>query len=41
MLDCLRVVEPPHNYLETEEEKNKRIASQWDSVCAFEASYDW
>ncbi len=41
MLDCLRVVEAPHSYLETEEEKNKRIASQWDSECAFEADYDW
>lgn len=41
MLDCLRVVEAPHSYLETEEEKNKRIASQWDSDCSFEAETDW
>jgi hypothetical protein len=41
MLDCLRVVEAPHSYLETEDEKNKRIASQWDTECAFEADYNW
>ena len=41
VLDCLRVIQPPHSYLESVEERNKRIAAQWDSACAFEADYDW
>jgi len=41
VLDCLRVIMPPHSYMESIEEKNKRIAAQWDSACAFEADYDW
>ena len=41
VLDCLRVIQPPHSYDETIEERNKRIAAQWDSACAFEADYDW
>ena len=41
VLDCLRVIQPPHSYSETIEEKNKRIAAQWDTSCAFEADYDW
>jgi hypothetical protein len=40
MLDCLRKIHAPHNYIETEEEKNKRIMAQWDSSCSFEASTD-
>ena len=41
MLDCLRAVHPPHGYEETNEEKNRRIAAQWDTACSFEADYDW
>ena len=41
VLDCLRVIQPPHSYTESIEERNKRIAAQWDSACAFEADYDW
>ena len=41
MLDCLRVIEPPNNVVETEEQKNMRIAAQWDTTCAFEADNDW
>ena len=41
VLDCLRVIQPPHSYTETADEKNKRIAAQWDTACAFEAEYDW
>lgn len=41
VLDCLRVIQPPHSYIETIDERNKRIAAQWDTACAFEADYDW
>jgi len=41
VLDCLRVIQPPHNYIESIDEKNKRISAQWDSNCAFEADYNW
>ena len=41
ILDCLRVIPPPHYYVETVDEKNKRLAAQWDTQCAFEAEYNW
>jgi len=41
MLDCLRYIEPPHFVEETEEQKNLRIAAQWDTSCAFESSSNW
>jgi hypothetical protein len=41
MLDCLRVIEPPHFVEETEEQKNLRLAAQWDTSCAFEANSNW
>jgi len=41
MLDCLRIIDPPHNFQETEEQSNLRIAAQWDSSCAFEADSLW
>jgi len=41
MLDCLRIIEPPHFKEETEDEKNKRLAAQWDTSCAFEAQFNW
>ena len=41
MLDCLRVIEPPHFVEETEEQKNLRLAAQWDTSCAFESSSEW
>ena len=41
MLDCLRVIEPPHSVEETEEQKNLRLAAQWDTSCAFEANGTW
>jgi len=36
-LDCLRVSLSPMDQDETEEQKTRRIASQWDSDCSFEA----
>ena len=36
-LDCLRVSLSPVDQDETEEQKARRIASQWDSDCSFEA----
>ena len=39
-LDCLRVIPPPTNQ-ESELEKNKRLAAQWDSSCSFESTQDW
>lgn len=36
-LDCLRVALSPVDQDETEEQKIKRLASQWDSDCSFEA----
>ena len=41
MLDCLRRINAPHNYIETENEKNARIMAQWDSSCSFETSTDY
>ena len=41
MLDCLRVIEPPHSVEETEEQKNLRLAAQWDTSCSFEANSAW
>ena len=41
MLDCLRVIEPPNFVVETEDQKNMRLAAQWDTACAFEAENDW
>ncbi len=41
MLDCLRVIEPPHFVEETEEQKNLRLAAQWDTSCAFESNSNW
>lgn len=41
MLDCLRIIDPPHSVEETEEQKNLRLAAQWDTSCAFEASGAW
>lgn len=41
MLDCLRVIDPPHFVEETEEQKNLRLAAQWDTSCAFESSSKW
>ena len=40
-LDCLRDIEPPLGKLESVDEMNKRLASQWDSSCSFESSSDW
>ena len=41
-LDCMRVIEPPHNSPETDEaKKNLRIMAQWDSACSFEAKNNW
>lgn len=39
-LDCLRVALSPVDQDENEEQKFKRIASQWDSDCSFEAEND-
>jgi hypothetical protein len=41
MLDCQRVIEPPHFVEESEEQKNLRLAAQWDTSCAFEATSNW
>ena len=41
MLDCQRVIEPPHFVEETEDQKNLRLAAQWDTSCAFEADNNW
>jgi len=41
MLDCLRVIETPHSVEETEEQKNLRLAAQWDTSCAFESNGAW
>lgn len=41
MLDCLRVIDPPHSVEETEEQKNLRLAAQWDTSCAFESNGSW
>ena len=36
-LNCLRHSSPPTDHIETEEEKQLRIASEWNSDCSFEA----
>ena len=41
MLDCLRIINPPHFVEETEEQKNLRLAAQWDTSCSFESSGNW
>ena len=41
MLDCLRVIDPPHFVEESEIQKNLRLSAQWDSSCSFEADNDW
>ena len=41
MLDCLRVIDPPHSVEETEDQKNLRLSAQWDTSCAFEANGSW
>ena len=41
MLDCLRVIDQPHSVEETEDQKNLRLAAQWDTSCAFEANPAW
>ena len=41
ILDCLRVIEPLHITEETEDQRNLRLAAQWDTSCAFEASDKW
>lgn len=41
ILDCLRIIKPPNGVIETIEQKNKRLAAQWDTACSFESSYDW
>jgi hypothetical protein len=40
-LDCTRYNPRPHLAIETPEDKNKRLAAQWESDCAFEADDDW
>jgi len=41
MLDCLRVIVPPHMGQETAEQKNRRLAAQWDSDCSFDGPESW
>jgi hypothetical protein len=41
ILDCLRVIKPPNGVVESIDQKNKRLAAQWDTSCSFESSYDW
>lgn len=41
MLDCLREIEVPHYMIENEEQKNRRLAAQWDTSCSFEADTVW
>jgi len=41
MLDCLRVIDPPHFVDETEQQKNLRLSAQWDTSCSFESDYNW
>lgn len=41
ILDCLRTIKPPNGVIETPEQKNKRLAAQWDTSCSFESTYDW
>ena len=35
------MIKPPNGVIESPEQKNKRLAAQWDSSCAFESTYDW
>ena len=39
-LDCLRVVRSPYESEETSLDRAKRLASEWNSDCAFEALND-
>ena len=41
ILDCLRTIKPPNGVIESPEQKNKRLAAQWDTSCAFESNLDW
>ncbi len=41
ILDCLRIIKPPNGVVESIEQKNKRLAAQWDTSCSFESTYDW
>jgi hypothetical protein len=41
ILDCLRIIKPPNGVIETTDQKNKRLAAQWDTSCSFESSADW
>jgi hypothetical protein len=41
VLDCERKIEPKHFVEETEDEKNKRLAAQWDTACAFETTENY
>lgn len=41
MLDCLRVIPPPHFVEESEKQKNLRLGAQWDSSCSFESNDTW
>ena len=41
ILDCLREIEPLHITEETEDQRNLRLAAQWDTSCAFESSDKW
>jgi hypothetical protein len=41
ILDCLRIIKPPSGVIETIEQKNKRLAAQWDTACSFESTFDW
>ncbi len=36
-----RVIKPPNGVVETLDQKNKRLAAQWDTSCSFESTYDW
>lgn len=41
LLDCKRIVPPPHGKKESLKEKNLRVSSQWESDCAFESDDHW
>lgn len=41
MLDCLRIIDVPHNFKENEQQRNIRLAAQWDTSCSFEADSVW
>jgi hypothetical protein len=41
ILDCLKIIKPPNGVIETPEQKNKRLAAQWDTSCSFTSTYDW